>query len=393
MAQLHPWIASTLGSVALVAASLAGGNAQDEDEPVRDGKWLYTRNCSGCHNDNGDGRGATILQLGLTARDFKQGGFAFGDTREQMIRTVSTGIPGRSPMPSFKGILSDEDLGLVVDYARTLMPPRKDEAPKNTVMVVKDRPVIARGKLPPIVEGAKEVPRGLLIGTPQGMTFEYDLDGVKLLGVRLGAFADREDWHDRGGGYLKPLGQLVSQEIDRRSRFAASAIRSRVDITQPCHSVLRSARVQGGVATLAYAVIDASGSVMGSVEESCHATATSVGAAFTRSWNCNPAEGVMLHVGLVEGDDVLRWKVVPISADAVPFEGSRLAWWTKDRGELGIDCVLTRSSLETDAEQGPASAVSKSCGSSAPFHAEVTTLRLGAWSSELGDTLAQEILK
>src|SRR5262245_5829723 len=89
-------------TVLTCGAAFAAVNRQDPDEPVRDGKGLYTRNCAGCHNDNGDGRGATILQMGLTARDFKQGGFAFGDTPEQLAKTITTGIPGRSPMPSFK---------------------------------------------------------------------------------------------------------------------------------------------------------------------------------------------------------------------------------------------------------------------------------------------------
>src|SRR6185503_1837275 len=122
--------------------------------------------------------------------------------------TIASGIPGRSVMPGFKGVLSDEERELVVEYVITIMPPGAvvNDA-RGTEMVVRDRPVIARGKLPPLVEKGPEWPRGLLIGMPEGLTFEYRTDDVRLLAVRQGAFANRQDWNDRGGSYLEPLGQ------------------------------------------------------------------------------------------------------------------------------------------------------------------------------------------
>src|SRR6185295_4984503 len=73
-------------------------NAAEEDEEAVTGKSLYARHCAGCHNDNGDGRGATMLQQGKQARSFAQGGFAFGNTVEQIAKTIASGIPGSSPM-------------------------------------------------------------------------------------------------------------------------------------------------------------------------------------------------------------------------------------------------------------------------------------------------------
>ena len=75
---------------ATVAASTPASAAIDDEEPVRDGKFLYTRNCAGCHNDNGDGKGATALQLGVTARSFAEGHFAFGNTPESVSYTHLT---------------------------------------------------------------------------------------------------------------------------------------------------------------------------------------------------------------------------------------------------------------------------------------------------------------
>ena len=267
------------------------------DEPVKDGKWFYTRNCSGCHNDNGDGRGATILALGLTARDFKQGGFAFGDSREAITRTINTGIPGRSPMPSFKGILKDEEIALVVDFVRTLMPPRKDEAPKNTEMIVKDRPVIARGKLPPLEKDGKDIPRGLLIGTPEGMTFEYDLADVKLIAVRLGAFADREDWSDRGGAYLKPLGQVIWQAQPDAIHFEMSSHKT---------PSLKSTWIRDGVAGISYEGGGAHGPPE-PIDETVRARTTSIGPAFSRSFRGKSGPPVVHSPDPLK--DVAGWEV------------------------------------------------------------------------------------
>src|SRR5262249_50825774 len=80
---------------------------------------------------------------------------------------------------------------------------------KETQMHADTEPVIVRGLLGPIVEGAPNRPRGLLIGLPGGMSFEYRIDDVRLLGVRQGEFVDRTDWDDRGGTTLKTLGKLV----------------------------------------------------------------------------------------------------------------------------------------------------------------------------------------
>ena len=275
--------AITLGLLA--AAAFARAAQDDDEEPPHDGRWLYERNCSGCHNDNGDGKGPTITALGLQARDFKAGGFAFGDSREQMFRTVSTGIPGRSPMPSFAGVLDEEERWMVVDYVRTLMPPRKDEAPANTEMIVSDRAVIARGKLPPIGEGARDTVRGLLIGTREGMTFEYDIDGVKLLGVRFGRFASREDWSERGGGYLRPLGQVVWTPQNAEGLSFHARMGARVSPEGEARRVLTSTWLRDGAVGLSYDVRDAGGAGrrLAAIDESLSVRTTSLGPAFVRA--------------------------------------------------------------------------------------------------------------
>lgn len=318
---------------ALACSTFLCASAAAQDEPERDGKWLYQYHCAGCHNDNGDGKGPTITALGLAARDFKQGGFAFGDSREQIFKTIASGIPGRSPMPSFAEVASEEERWKIVDYVRTLMPPRKDEAPKRTEMIVADRALIARGKLPPIGEGAKETTRGLLIGTPQGMTFEYDLANVRLLGVRLGRFADREDWGDRGGGYLKPLGQLVWKPEDiEQLEFelgASSTSPKRVE------RELKSTWMRDGKAGLLYVVRrgDDSRELLATVTEIASTRVLPLGPCFVRTRNVRFA------------DSSVELSVLLGGAPGTLIEEHGLI--TQARGENGVDVtILDGSGLE-----------------------------------------------
>lgn len=183
--------------------------AQEPDEDEVTGKSLYLRHCAGCHNANGDGKGATMLQQGKQARSFAQGGFAFGNTVEQIAKTIASGIPGSSPMQGFKSVMDEDERKLVAEYVLTLTPYKAEAKAKDSVMVVGDRAVFAYGKLPALHEGLPERPRGLLIGLPGGISFEYRIDDVRLLAVRKGAFADRTDWNERGGGVLQPLGEIV----------------------------------------------------------------------------------------------------------------------------------------------------------------------------------------
>lgn len=367
-------------AAALAAAAFARGTPQDEDEPERDGKWLYTRNCAGCHNDNGDGRGATILQLGLVARDFKQGGFAFGDSREQLARTISTGIPGTSPMPSFRGILSEAEIELVIDHVRTLMPPRKDEAPRNTEMLLARRARVARGKLPPLVAGAAEVPRGLLIGTPQGLTFEYDVGDVRFLGVRQGAFADREDWGDRGGGYLKPLG-VVMHAVKSARQPGAPRMR------------LVSTWTRAAAAGVVYDVLDAQGAKLARIDETQRVEGLSTGAAFTRVLTLTSGEqSAILPLEICDAQGS-KWIASPRERDPATQKARGPAWWVCDLGDAGVLCVLVRAQggakLALSWEPVLSAGVPLRPGTTLVL--EASYVRTRDWSPALGEKLAKEL--
>lgn len=190
----------------------AGSRSRPPAGPVVDpvARGLFVRNCATCHGIDGSGQGPSVLDR--PARNFKDGGFSFGNTADAIFNTISYGIPG-TPMPAFDQALGERERQQLANFVRTLGPPVEDVAAADTIMTVTDTPLIVRGILPPILEGTPIRPRGLLIGLPgvegAGLTFEYRIDDVRLLGVRQGGFVERTDWGGRGGSPLKPLGGLI----------------------------------------------------------------------------------------------------------------------------------------------------------------------------------------
>ncbi len=175
------------------------------EAPPSAARKLYLDNCARCHGETGDGQGTT--QLDRPARSFLDGGFSFGNTPEALFRTISVGIPG-TPMPSFE-LMSESDRRDLAAYVITLGPPVEEVKLEDTILTVRDRPLVVRGMLPPLSEGLPDHPRGLLVGDPTGITFEYSADDVRLLALRQGDFVRRTDWTGRGGTPLEPLGKVV----------------------------------------------------------------------------------------------------------------------------------------------------------------------------------------
>lgn len=328
----------------------------DEDtEPVVDGRYLYTRNCAGCHNDNGDGLGPTIVQMGQRARSFAEGHFAFGNTRELIFRTIGSGVPGRSPMPGFAGLLSDDERWLVVDYVRTLMPAEAEVDPSAGILRVAQVPLVVRGSLPPIVEGAPERPRGLLIGTPGGLSFEYRTDDVRLLGVRQGDFVDRRDWSDRGGAQLAPLGHVIwtAQGGDPEPSLAIVRDEARVVLA----ARLTGSWVRGGEAGIAYTWSFGPKNMAEwlrvRVEESCRTAPSSAGAGFTRRFvmrSDRDTACVLVNVAgsvrdepWVRGADGATETIVGLPAHDMPPDG----WIVGQRGEHEFECVHVRAPAQS----------------------------------------------
>ncbi len=180
--------------------------ATAENDSGLSGKKVYELMCSMCHGENGDGKGIVVLKT--KARSFIDGGYSFGNTPEAVYKTISNGIGG-TEMPAFKDSLTEQERRAVTEYVLAFNPENSKQRTGDPIMRVADTPLIARGHLPSVSEIAPEHPRGLIVGTTDGLSWEYRADDLRLLAVRKGDFVERADWGGRGGTPLKPLGEII----------------------------------------------------------------------------------------------------------------------------------------------------------------------------------------
>ena len=242
-----------------------------------DAQRLYSVHCVQCHGVSGDGQGTT--KLDRPARSFKDGGFSFGNTKEALSKTIAYGIPG-SQMPAFEAALKPEERALLAEYVLSFAP-ESARAPvaRGTELPLLDKPLAVRGKLPAIEGHAALRVRGLLLGDPSGLSFEYDAAEVRLVAVRRGAFVDRRDWENRGGDALRPLGRIVSlRDLSAGVWLAVGAEGS----SSVLRAELASTHVDGAHPKLVYRLQDERGLQMATVTETVASCSVSAGAGFVR---------------------------------------------------------------------------------------------------------------
>lgn len=322
--------------LAIVLAALAPLRtlrAQDGAPVPPDGRSLYVEHCATCHGENGDGNGILAPMLEQKPRSFREGGFSFGNSADAIYRTVTAGIPNRSRMPGFRGVLTDDERRAVVSFVKTMTPAEEAAAVEARILDVGTRAVFARGILPPVVPGLPVRPRGLLVGVPDGLTFEYRTDDVRLLAVRQGRFVERTDWNGRGGSPLRPLGALVLAVGggDPGPTFLEPG----VDEPRPLVAVFRGTAVRGAAGVVASELRRADGAPVAGVEESGHAEGTLGGAGFTRRFEVNPA-GAVARVAL----DIEPTSGPPTVFERVDCGGETVL--VRDAGENGFSCVFVR---------------------------------------------------
>lgn len=105
---------SLADSQAKVRGADAAGSRHSEgqtgaaaDPVLARGDMLYTKYCTICHGENGDGAGKFAYLMNPRPRDFKQGNFKLSTTQnliptdEDLVRTISRGMPG-SAMPPWE---------------------------------------------------------------------------------------------------------------------------------------------------------------------------------------------------------------------------------------------------------------------------------------------------
>ncbi|MCH2103890.1 MAG: cytochrome c [Planctomycetes bacterium] len=267
----------------LLSALLMAGTAFSSQDPLADlpedlkaAHVTFVELCASCHGVLGDGKGTT--ELDRPARSFADGGFSFGNTKEALFRTLKSGIPG-TPMPAFGGQVPDERLEELARLVQFLGPGGEPEPPKGTELIVKDRPLIVRGHFPALDGEEDDVVRGLLIGDPSGMSFQYASDNLRLLSVRLGGFVDRADWGGRGGSPLRPLGRSIYTPRDLLRPTAW-----RLANEGYLRPRLRATSTTRGVAKIEYELFDAAGVLVARCVEAPRMLSTSLGSGYAVSY-------------------------------------------------------------------------------------------------------------
>lgn len=81
------------------------------------GRIVFSKNCSVCHGEKGDGRSRAQASLNPPPRDFTSPAARAELTQQRMITSVTFGRPDTA-MAGFKTQLSKEDISAVVDYIR-----------------------------------------------------------------------------------------------------------------------------------------------------------------------------------------------------------------------------------------------------------------------------------
>lgn len=251
-------------AVFLSACSDPASESIEVETPIPTGEETYMMYCAQCHGVTGDGE--SLIALDRPARSFIDGGFSFGNTIDAISKTTKSGIPG-TPMPPFSEILTPEEINGVALHVRSFAPMVREATPDETEMIVGERPVVVRGMIPPIQDGMQLHPRGLLIGNPDGLSYEYRVDDVRLLAVRQGKFVQRTDWTGRGGTPLKILGRIVVLVDGGNPNEMFTNING-----DTLMSKLTSTNVIGSIGEIRYDIVDDKGKKYAAVVEFCEPT-------------------------------------------------------------------------------------------------------------------------
>lgn len=147
------------------------------------GRIVYSRNCSVCHGEKGDGRSRAQGSLTPPPRDFTAPAAKTELSRQRMIQSVTYGRP-ETAMAGFKTQLSKEDIDAVVDYIRggfMAAGPNDDVSgtrhgkggADNAPMALPRKPALAPAPAPKAVEVnmSASMPNGLKGDSVRGAAF------------------------------------------------------------------------------------------------------------------------------------------------------------------------------------------------------------------------------
>jgi mono/diheme cytochrome c family protein len=121
VAAVAAWVyASTPRFHERLPAEFAGKrNPLGGDDTVLAGGRLFRENCASCHGERADGHGPASKGLVPPPANFRSGTVLAQHSDAYLYYRVSTGKPGTA-MPSFHGVLGENERWQVIAYLRSL---------------------------------------------------------------------------------------------------------------------------------------------------------------------------------------------------------------------------------------------------------------------------------
>jgi mono/diheme cytochrome c family protein len=122
-------------AVALAIATKNYLSTPPEDDQLAAGRTLYALHCASCHGADLEGQPnwrAPKEDGRLPAPPHDASGHTWHHSGAELFKMtkygVSAVVPGyESDMPGFKGVLTDEEIQLVLDFIKSTWPPRESE--------------------------------------------------------------------------------------------------------------------------------------------------------------------------------------------------------------------------------------------------------------------------
>lgn len=118
-------------------------------DTIKSGRSLYGMACLPCHGDKGKGDGLASASLEVRPGDLSRS-VMWQQNDGELFWKLSH---GKSPMPAFKGTVSDEDLWKIIHFVRTFAPKPADGVIAQTVTTPEPKPVPPKAADPPAAGG------------------------------------------------------------------------------------------------------------------------------------------------------------------------------------------------------------------------------------------------
>jgi cytochrome c oxidase cbb3-type subunit 3 len=110
-------IAAALSLAACQQEAKRPAPTQATAQQPQSGKDIFEYRCAFCHGVTGAGDSPTAS--GYPNANLTDGAWAYGQTREDVVRTITNGVPG-TPMRGFGDVMTKEEIAAVADYVMHL---------------------------------------------------------------------------------------------------------------------------------------------------------------------------------------------------------------------------------------------------------------------------------